>query len=148
MKNYILIGLCALSLTGVAEADELLIHTVSHHSHGNNEYNNYNFGLGYRTDDGWIFGLYRNSYFKPAAYVAKQWTPESLRFGDAQFGFFVGAATGYREVSGHALAPIGGLSAKYPLSDKWSANVLGTPPIGKMDGVVQLTFSRSVEWFK
>lgn len=163
--RYALLVSCALGLTGVAQADELIIHTVSYHSDANRDkseqwttvnvhgqtvthtrntkaYNNFNYGLGYRTDSGWLFGVYQNSYYNPAAYIAKQWTPDGWRLGQAQFGFFVGAATGYRQVSGDEVVPIGGLLMRYQLTEQYAVNVLGTPPIGRMDGVLHLAISR------
>lgn len=159
MKYHILAVAIALSVAGVAKADELIIHTVSWHSDDNKDstkqwttvdqngqtwlhttrteaYNNANFGVGYRWDNGWQVGAYYNSYRKPAVYVAKNW------MFTENFGAFLGAATGYDQVAGHPVAPIGGLVYKIKLTDRYGLDILGTPPIGEMDGVLHLAITR------
>lgn len=164
MFRIIAILLCVVGFSVSAQADELIIHTVSLHSAHNSDstetsetvspsgrktvrtreipgYNNLNIGFGYRWDSGLMEGLsagmYYNSYRKPAAYIAREWM-----FSE-HYGAFVGAVTGYRSVTGYEVTPMGGFIIRKSLDKKYTMNVLITPPISKdTDGVAHLTVFR------
>ena len=139
----------ALSLT--CDAGELVLHSFSWHSKYNKDvtttrmvwedymwverssttlaYNNRNFGLGWRTDSGVIFGAYHNSYYRPTVYLGREFMV------NRHFGAFVGLATGYR----HPITPIGGLIAEVP--ERAAMEVIGSPRVGNTDGVIHLAVS-------
>jgi hypothetical protein len=78
-----LIGLSAQAQSAV------IVHGVSYHSVG--EHNNANYGVGYRTDDGFVLGVYRNSEWSTSVYAGYDW-----RIRD-WFGVTFAAAVGYKE---------------------------------------------------
>lgn len=146
---------CLLALACMTvQAGELIIHGPSIHSARNKttrvfdhqevradgktyniyivtkRYDNANYGIGYRTADGYVFGLYNNSYSRPAAYFGKQVMLNS------HFGAFAAVATGYDNVSGYPLALIGGLIVRLPLTERTSLELMGSPKLGKVDGVL------------
>jgi hypothetical protein len=137
-------------------ADDLIIHTFSQHTDNNHDsvqtwettgargqrvthsrevaaYNNLNFGLGYSWDSGLSVGMYYNSFERPTAYVAQEWMPFE------HFGVFGGLATGYDSMTGKPITAIGGFIIRAPLFERYTANILITPPINnKTHGVVHL----------
>lgn len=152
----------ALLVSLTAHADELEFQTVSQHGANNRDhdetvywtdqdgknwattthyhgYNNLNFGLGYRWDSGWSAGLYRNSFYKPSVYVAKDWMFNQYT------GVFLGAATGYSNVSRFPVAPLGGFIFRLPVTERIALKVLAAPPIGSGDAVVHLTVSYTLD---
>lgn len=141
MRNLFIV-LCVLCFSGVVSADEIILHTVSHHttssrktesSPGSLSYNNSNFGLGYRWDSGWSTGLYYNSYSRPTVYVSHDWMLLQ------NFGAFASIATGYDTVAKSPITIVGGLVIKVAVSDTYSMNILLVPPSNKkVDGVVHL----------
>jgi len=160
MKNLILA--LSLLLPVASFAGEFLIHTVSLHTkrswtdtHTTNyidttgaivktevterevPYNNVNPGIGYRTDGGYLVGLYYNSYKQPTFYAAKE-----FMLNDS-FGAFVGVGTGYEIPTGRPVMLIGGLEYKYRFNEDWALNVLALPPTGNTVGVVHLAVARS-----
>lgn len=98
-------------------------------------YNDVNIGLGYKLDNGVLAGFYYNSFNRSTFYAGYEYllTPH--------FGAVAYAATGYGPEMGHKLVAVGGLEYKIPLTNKWTANILGIPPLGKVSGVANLTFS-------
>lgn len=159
MKTLLLV--LSLLFSSASYAGEFLIHTLSLHSKSSwdetntryvmynnavirtettiteHRYNNVNPGLGYRTDDGYLFGLYYNSYKKPTMYAAKE-----FMLNDS-FGAFVGLGTGYEIPTGHPIMVIGGLEYKYRFNDEYALNVLALPPTGSTVGVVHIAIARS-----
>ena len=143
-------------LPSMVNAGELVTHTVSYHTSNNEDntktwqtqdgygntmthskttagYNNMNYGLGYRWDSGWSAGVYKNSYYRTAVYATKDW------MFTQNIGVFAGLATGYENVSGYALTPIGGLTARLQVTKDISLNMVVVPPISKdTDGVAHL----------
>lgn len=161
--RHLIIALFALVATS-AQADEIVIHTLSIHTkaeythtsrqnfideQGNylyteetktqHRYNNFNYGLAYRWDNGWEVGMYHNSFRNNTFYVAKEWM-----FTES-FGAMVGAGTGYDvRTDSHPIAFLGVFQYKYKLDDKWTAAVQFVPPVKTLgaSGVAHLTFSR------
>lgn len=126
---------CLLAFLPLASlADELIIHGPSKHD-SSKPYNNSNYGIGYRTDKGFIFGAYENSYGRPTFYVGRQWdfTP--------RFGAFTALGTGYDNVSGLPVAPLIGLTFKQPLTDRLTLELMGVPKLGSVDAVVHVSLA-------
>lgn len=146
---------CLLAFTCITvQANELIIHGPSIHGARNKTirvlyrqevlvdgkthntykvtkpYDNANYGIGYRTSDGYLFGIYNNSYSRPAAYVGKQ-----VMF-NSYLGAYAAVATGYDNVSGYPLALTGGLIVKLPVTERISLELMGFPKLGKIDGVL------------
>ncbi len=139
MKAF-LVALLALTCA-FAQAGELIVHGPSVHSAYNTDqlsvkqgvaiitkrYDNRNYGIGYRTTDGYLFGVYNNSYSRPAAYFGRQFMFNSY------VGAFAAVATGYNNVSGY---PLGGLVVRIPLTGRTSLELMGSPKLGKIDGLL------------
>lgn len=70
---------------------------LSKHLGTDQKFNEQNDGIGYRTEDGLLFGLYRNSLDKPSAYVAKEFLTDPLKLGPVNLkaGLLAGGVTGY-----------------------------------------------------
>ena len=99
-------------------------------------YNNYNFGLGYMTDDGFEAGVYYNSYRKVSVYGAKRWMYNEY------IGVYLGLATGYKDAIDFPVAPLAGLLLQLPLTQDVGARIMIQPPLGKeLDGVIHLAFT-------
>jgi hypothetical protein len=113
----------------VREDGEYDIYTVIGH------YNNENYGIGYRTDKGVTFGLYKNSYYRLTAYVGKH-----VAFSK-HFGAYVAVGTGYSKVSSYPLMLMGGLTVKVPLTEQISIELIGSPKLGKTDGLLHTTIT-------
>jgi hypothetical protein len=94
-------------------------------------YNNYNVGLGWRTDDNWAVGAYWNSYRKPTVYFGK-----GFQIGDSNFSVFVGAATGYGVMSGRKVTPMLAFEYKLPINDQYGVRFAATPAIGNQRSVL------------
>lgn len=153
----------ALLVSQAAVAGEFELHTVSLHGGNNRDhdetvawtdkdgknwlttthyrgYNNVNLGAGYRWDSGWSAGVYWNSYYKPSAYVAKDWMFNSYT------GVFLGVATGYDNVDHQPIAPIGGFIFRIPVTERLAVKVLAAPPLGNAtDAVVHLTVAYTLD---
>ena len=160
MRSIFTLALVALlsAFFQPAYADELIVHTLSIHANNNNSetrtseqdmpdgshvssiwktkpYNNNNFGLGYRWDNGVEVGAYYNSFNKVSAYAAKY-----IMFND-NIGAFVGAATGYNEGLGKAIIPLAGIVFKAQVSETAGIALELMPPVGKHVGVAHLSIS-------
>lgn len=77
-------------------AGQLMTGFMSKHM-GPGNYNEDNSGIGYRSDDGYMVGAYKNSLNKPSAYLAKEFTTDPYKLGPLglQLGAVLGGATGY-----------------------------------------------------
>jgi len=103
-------------------------------------YNNFNPGVGYRTDGGWMFGSYRNSYNQRTSYAGKE-----FMFTD-NFGAILALGTGYKEETGRTLQPIAGLEYKVRLGGGYTANFVASPPLFRPNtaGFLHLAISKSI----
>jgi hypothetical protein len=153
--------LLALTST-VASAGEFLLHTASIHTEDTystkqvtnyidskgtvvdtktlttkTEYNNSNLGVGYRTDSGYVFGVYHNSYRQLTAYAAKEF------MFTQNVGAFAGFGTGYKIPTGKPVTVLGGLLFKHQLNKDYALNVLALPPTGNTAGVLHLVIAKS-----
>lgn len=131
--------LSALSLTCVA--GELIVHTVSWHSKFNKDtrigntmffaYNNENYGLGWRTERGLMFGTYRNSLYRQTFYIGQE-----LMWNE-HLGGFLALGTGY-----HAnVALLGGGVVKLPVSTRTKLELIATPSFKQVDAALHLAVS-------
>ena len=135
----IAVCLLALILMGAlnpALGQELLVHGVSSHRHGdtNERYNNYNLGLGIRTDTGLVAGAYYNSYRKWTAYVGQEWMPVPYA------GVFAAVATGYDTVADRPVTLIGGLLLRGRIDTQTSVDLRYLPRIKDNPEVIHLGF--------
>jgi hypothetical protein len=154
-----LIGLALWALSLTAVADELIVTGLTRHSKYNHDsvetetyfdksrsewmttskpiraYNNVNPGLGYRTDDGLLFGVYKNSFYRTTFYLGGE------VMANRYFGGFAALATGYKEVSHLPVTVIGGLIVKAPITDRLSLNLMFLPPLGRIDGVATIALA-------
>lgn len=100
-------------------------------------YNNLNYGIGWRADNGWSIGTYHNSFSKPTVYFGKAWT-----FGETNFGVFVGAATGYEVMNGRKLQPIGAFEYKLNIQPAHGIRFALIPKIGNHAAVLHTGLSK------
>lgn len=86
----------AVFFCSAAQSQTLLSGFVSRHMSG--DYNENNYGIGIRIDDGrwsgWAIGTYRNSIDRQSVYIGREWTWHVA--GPVHIGALAGAATGYR----------------------------------------------------
>jgi hypothetical protein len=145
MRSLLIFAVLATT-TIAANAGEIIFHTVSvHERHSYQEtvnyvtpsgmvirtenknipYNNTNLGIAYRTDAGWIGGLYYNSYRQATVYGAKE-----FMFTE-NFGAIVGGGTGYKILTGRKINALGAFEYKQKIDGKWKINYVVVPPISK-----------------
>ena len=126
------------------QAGELIVHTVSAHSekryitHATGTWKvlrNDNYGVGYKTDDGIVFGYYQNSVFSDTFYVGKE-----LMFTN-HAGVVISLATGYKEATGQNIVPMVAAVLRVPVTKDININATFTPPVGSYIGVMHLAFS-------
>jgi hypothetical protein len=131
----------AFTVSTPAFCDGLVFHLQSHHKNGNHDVtetwvdkdnashtgtkrglNNNNFGIGYKSDDGYSIGVYKNSFFNTSTYAGKEF------MYNRYFGGFVGVATGYKEQSGKSLMPFLAGTVKIPIDNTYALvfNVIPT----------------------
>lgn len=142
MKNFLIAALIALFST-VSVADEFIVHIGSAHSvktynlDGTKDVNinNNNYGIGYRTNDGFAVGTYFNSYHKQTVYATQEFMYNEY------IGVVAGAVSGYKESTGLTITPMVAATAKIPLTKTMTANFLVIPKVGKLAGVAHLAIS-------
>ena len=122
----------AFTVSTPAFCDGLVFHLQSHHKDGNHDVtetwvdkdntshtkthyalNNNNYGIGYKTDNGYSIGIYKNSFYKTSAYAGKEF------MYNRYLGGFVGIASGYKEESGKAFIPFVSGTVKIPIDNKY-----------------------------
>ncbi len=137
------IALATMSFTAVA--GELIVHGLSMHANDgytkNGEfkrYNETNYGLGYRSDDGWVVGAYYNSYYKPSIYAGYNWmwSVGPTMFGrQPEIGLMLVGVTGYQHRSNMMVTPMAGFNLKVPAGDRTSILFTVSPvPYERADG--------------
>jgi hypothetical protein len=142
--KYLFISL--LFVTSIAQADDLVIHTVSWHARPSWEenyntkvrYNDYNPGLGYRWNNGWNVGFYYNSFYKTSVYSAKEFMLSD------NVGLIAGGVTGYKSSTGYSVAPLLGAEWCQPITDKLSAVMLVIPAFRNSPGVLHFAAEYSL----
>ena len=106
--GLIILTLLAAATAGAADAtNPLWLQTggLTYHHHPDGDRNNINLGLGleyqYRPLHDLMGGVFQNSYYRTAAYVAYAWTP--WEFWGVRAGVVAGLATGYATASVHGV---------------------------------------------
>ena len=90
MKKFVAaVAMFVASCATPSYAQSVVAHVRSWHSHG--DYVNGNVGVGYRTADGAVVGVLRNSYGDPTVYAGYDWRPS--RF----YGVVFAGAVGYAD---------------------------------------------------
>lgn len=165
LKPIALFAVCAFS--SVTWGGELLFHTVSIHtqrgysiessvphinSSGENvgtdmktsfhQYNNTNLGLGYLSNNGFLFGAYDNSYSNMTVYAGKMWMWK-VGASPLEIGATATVVTGYEERTGHPISLNGALAASFRLTEKHKMYLMVIPPISNDTvGVAHLVLSK------
>lgn len=126
------------------QAGELIVHTVSTHSEKKyleystglwKEIRNENYGLGYKTDDGYLIGYYQNSTYSDTFYVGKEF------MFNQNIGVVTTLATGYKKATGQSIVPMVAAVLRVPVTKDININATFTPPVGSYIGVMHLAFS-------
>lgn len=127
-----------------AQAGELIVHTVSTHSERKYlEYDtgvwkvirNNNYGIGYKTNDGYLIGFYQNSANADTFYVGKEFMLNE------NIGVVTSLATGYKKATGQDIVPMVAGILRVPLTKDINLNATFTPPVGIYIGVLHLAVS-------
>lgn len=140
MKTLIAAILATVALTAQA-ADfvptHLTVHIASVHTQGG--YNNTNPGVGLRwadaSGDGPVVGVYFNSERSTSVYAGYAWNWPIAGALSAQIT--VGAVTGFKRAP---VVPMVMPSLAYARDKKTALRLSAIPPVGKMAGVVHLTY--------
>ena len=119
-RRLAVLGLWAA--TAAASAGTLGAHLASLHF-PQNDFNNFNPGIYYRSDGGWTAGAYRNSLRRGSVYAGYTW-----EFG--RFGLTGGGITGY----GHGVQPLLVPSVVLFTHDGVAARVAYIPRVEKRIG--------------
>lgn len=145
----VLIAVSILTLTiPFAKADEIVVHTVSKHT-GSYDYNNDNYGIGFKSDSGITLGAYKHSYTDEGVLkgVALYVNKEVLAKG--KFDLSVAVTYGYPErlkgnYKGFMAIPSVGVTQK--LTDGWSVQVRSVPGglVGG-DNAYSLLFTKEIK---
>lgn len=140
MKIYAAALLLAFSSPSFAA--ELLVHTASVHTvkafnftGEDQKINNLNYGIGYRSDEGYSAGYYYNSYNRHTVYITKE-----FMYND-HVGLVLGAATGYKEATGLPVVPVAAALFKASLTDTVGVSILAMPKFKQLAGVMHLVVS-------
>lgn len=114
-------------------AGEMVVHLGSQHGSktyalGDREvaYNNVNPGVGVIRDDGWMAGIYFNSYRKPTLYAGRVFEASVSR---ATIGAVLALGTGYAIPTGKPLALLASFTASVRVTDTLKVRVMYLPPL-------------------
>jgi hypothetical protein len=133
MKRILALSLLAVAFA--AQADTITIHGPSHHSGNNDTYNNYNWGVGYTDNRGWMVGAFQNSYYETAIYFGKEF------MFNRYIGVFALLATGYEVENGHTFQPMAGAVVKIPIARNVTFDISGAPGWKDRNGVIHSSVS-------
>lgn len=92
-----------LLLVGQVMADELddrgwlMSGFLSKHVNPDKEYNEQNHGIGYKTNDGYLAGIYRNSLNKNSVYAGKEFQTDPLIGDKLRLAIVLGLVSGYNK---------------------------------------------------
>lgn len=104
------------------------------------KYNHTNPGVGYRADNGWTFGVYRNSYSAASVYVGKYFPLLG------RVGVTIGGVTGYNGRSNdNRVSPLAEIEWSIPVDNQYSAVLVAVPKL-KRDGVNTVHFAISYKF--
>lgn len=99
-----------------AHSQSVVTHVRSWHSHG--DYVNGNVGIGYRTADGAVVGVLRNSYGDPTVYAGYDWRPSRY------YGVVFAGAVGYESTP---VMPYIMAYGRLPVTESFSINLGASP---------------------
>lgn len=144
IKFLLMVAACTVAAAGSscrsADAAEMgvVIHGASKHSAPG--FNEVHPGLGFNLTSGTVTveaGVYKNSYNKPSVYSTVAYLPVSV--GNVRVGATGGLASGYANVCGKVVCPIGALQANVVMSIRTELVLRWVPPI--QDGISVSTMS-------
>jgi hypothetical protein len=123
-------------------ANDLWLTTItrSYHSNQSKDYNEANYGLGFRykadsPDISTIGGVYKNSYYRQSIFGG--WTYTPVKLTAVNLGVLIGGVTGYNKKILPLFVPI----VMYQ-RDNLGVNLIGVPPLSGTQSVLALQF----EW--
>lgn len=70
---------------------------LSKHINPDRQYNEQNHGIGYKTHDGYLAGLYRNSLNKNSVYAGKEFQSDPILNDKLKLALVLGLVTGYNK---------------------------------------------------
>lgn len=70
---------------------------LSKHINSDKNYNENNYGLGYKSKDGLLGGIYKNSLGKTSVYGGKEWQTDPIIGDKLRLAIILGLATGYQK---------------------------------------------------
>lgn len=70
---------------------------LSKHINSDKDYNENNHGIGYKTNDGYLAGLYRNSLNKNSFYAGKEFQTDPLIGDKLRLAIVLGLVSGYNK---------------------------------------------------
>jgi hypothetical protein len=70
---------------------------LSKHIDSDKKYNENNYGIGYKSHDGWLGGYYRNSLDKDSLYAGKEFKTDPILGDKLRLAIILGLATGYNK---------------------------------------------------
>lgn len=118
----------------------LLGPAMSYHFDKSKDFNEANPGIGYRSENGLLGGVYRNSYNKPSVYAGKQY--ETSIGGPFNAGITMGGVTGYPAAS---VLPMIVPEISADMGDSQFALML-QPPVGnKTKGALALQYRKRIK---
>lgn len=96
----ILLSLTLLGSNVMAEEDKrgwLMSGFLSKHLNPDKEYNEQNHGIGYKTHDGYLAGIYRNSLDKNSVYAGKEFKSDPVINDKLKLAIVLGLVSGYNK---------------------------------------------------
>lgn len=70
---------------------------LSKHINADKDFNENNYGLGYKTNDGYLAGVYRNSLDKNSVYAGKEFQTDPLIGDKLKLAIVLGLVSGYNK---------------------------------------------------
>lgn len=70
---------------------------LSKHVNADKDFNENNYGLGYKSKDGWLGGFYRNSLDKNSVYGGKEFQSDPILNDKLKLAIVLGLVTGYNK---------------------------------------------------
>lgn len=70
---------------------------LSKHINPDREYNEQNHGIGYKTHDGYLAGIYKNSLNKNSVYAGKEFQTDPILNDKLKLALVLGLVTGYNK---------------------------------------------------
>lgn len=124
-----------IGLSTTAQAQSVIFHGISYHSHGS--YNNYNYGFGYLFENRFMVGAYKNSQNSNSAYVGYNWKYNEY------LSVSVLGAVGYKEFPVMALVLP---TISVPVIQNIYLNIAATPLYNKSFNKFGILLNSSLEY--